>query len=106
MDPAGQCFGYWGMAAGKAAVAARTLVEKLNLSSSPKKCAELSKEAAKIIREVHDTARDKAYDLEMSWVTEGTKGIFGLVPEEVLKEAEEQAAKVDEVSELSEDESG
>ena len=56
-------------------------------------CAELVKEAAKIIYLVHDEVKDKMFELEMSWVGEFTNGVHQKVPDDVQEEAEKAAAK-------------
>ena len=46
-------------------------------------CAELVKEAAKIIYMVHDEVKDKMFELELSWVGEFTNGVHQRVPDNV-----------------------
>ena len=46
-------------------------------------CAELVKEAAKIIYMVHDEVKDKMFELELSWVGEFTNGVHQKVPDNV-----------------------
>ncbi|TRY98460.1 hypothetical protein DNTS_017515 [Danionella cerebrum] len=54
-------------------------------------CRELVKEVAKIIYIVHDEVKDKAFELELSWVGEVTKGRHELVPKDIKEEAEKYA---------------
>merc|ERR1739846_221453 len=54
-------------------------------------CAELVKEAAKIIYMVHDEVKDKMFELELSWVGEFTGGLHKRVPDNVHEEAEKFA---------------
>ncbi|XP_031698626.1 proteasome subunit alpha type-3-like, partial [Anarrhichthys ocellatus] len=54
-------------------------------------CRELVKEVAKIIYIVHDEVKDKAFELELSWVGEVTNGRHQLIPEDVRQEAEKYA---------------
>ena len=82
IEPSGVAYGYWGCAAGKAKQAAKTEIEKVK-SREGMTCRELVKEAAKIIYQVHDEVKDKMFELELSWVTEGTKGRHERVPKEV-----------------------
>jgi len=89
IEPSGISWGYYGCAAGKAKSAARSEIEKLKLADMT--CAELAKEAAKIIYGVHDEIKDKDFHLFMSWVTKDTKGRHELVPEAVHAEAEKYA---------------
>ncbi|CAG0912564.1 unnamed protein product [Notodromas monacha] len=89
VDPSGVYHGYTGCAMGKAKQSAKTELEKLKIGDMF--CKELVKEAAKIIYVVHDEVKDKAFELELSWVTEGTGGKHELVPPEVYKSAEHYA---------------
>ncbi|KAG7238076.1 hypothetical protein INR49_031430 [Caranx melampygus] len=68
VDPSGISYGYWGCAIGKAKQAAKTEIEKLQMKEMT--CRELVKEVAKIIYIVHDEVKDKAFELELSWVGE------------------------------------
>ncbi|KAL7992763.1 hypothetical protein Chor_017019 [Crotalus horridus] len=73
--------GYWGCAIGKARQAAKTEIEKLQSSKVP-----LTR-----IYIVHDEVKDKAFELELSWVGEVTKGKHETVPKDVKEEAEKYA---------------
>ena len=48
-------------------------------------CAELIKEAAKIIYVIHDEVKDKEFELELSWVGEHTGGRHQVVPKVRLR---------------------
>uniref|UniRef100_A0A672PEB2 Proteasome subunit alpha type n=1 Tax=Sinocyclocheilus grahami TaxID=75366 RepID=A0A672PEB2_SINGR len=74
VDPSGISHGYWGCAIGKAKQAAKTEIEKLQMKEMT--CRELVKEVAKIIYIVHDEVKDKAFELELSWVGEGNYWIL------------------------------
>uniref|UniRef100_A0A4W5M3B2 Proteasome subunit alpha type n=1 Tax=Hucho hucho TaxID=62062 RepID=A0A4W5M3B2_9TELE len=89
VDPSGISFGYWGCAIGKAKQAAKTEIEKLQMKDMT--CRELVKEVAKIIYIVHDEVKDKAFELELSWVGEVTNGKHELVPKDIRVEAEKYA---------------
>ncbi|KAM3594236.1 uncharacterized protein V6R79_004615 [Siganus canaliculatus] len=89
VDPSGISHGYWGCAIGKAKQAAKTEIEKLQMKDMT--CRELVKEVAKIIYIVHDEVKDKAFELELSWVGEVTNGRHELVPKDVREEAEKYA---------------
>jgi len=102
IEPSGVGYGYWGCAAGKAKSNAKTELEKLKVSD--KTCAELIKEAAKIIYQVHDEVKDKMFELELSWVGEFTDGVHKRVPEKVQAEAEKYAkSAMEEDSDSDED---
>ncbi|XP_059483724.1 proteasome subunit alpha type-3 [Neocloeon triangulifer] len=89
IDPSGVSHGYFGCAIGKAKQSAKTEMEKLKLSDLS--CRELVKEAARIIYLVHDELKDKAFELELSWVGEATGGRHEKVPKELFQEAERYA---------------
>merc|ERR1712114_23188 len=102
LEPSGISYGYWGCAAGKAKSNAKTELEKLKMQELT--CAELVKEAAKIIYMVHDEVKDKMFELELSWVTEATNGIHQRVPNDVHAEAEKHAKSAMEEDSDSDDE--
>ncbi|RWS29340.1 proteasome alpha subunit-like protein, partial [Leptotrombidium deliense] len=87
LDPSGLSVGYFGCTVGKAKQAAKTEIEKIT-NLKDRTCEELVKEAAKVIYVVHDEIKDKAFELELSWITEATNGRHEIVPEKVFKEAE------------------
>eukprot|EP00128_Syssomonas_multiformis_P000962 Colp12_sorted_trinity150504_noHs@6639 len=89
VEPSGVSWGYYGAVIGKGRQAAKTEIEKLNLSELT--CREVLKEVAKIIHSVHDEVKDKEFELELSWVCEETKGRHQVVPKELRDEAERQA---------------
>jgi len=91
IEPSGTFFGYHGCAVGKAKQNAKTEIEKLKLETMT--CAEAVKEVARIIYVVHDEVKDKAFELELSWVGADTQGLHKMVPEAIGKEAEELAKK-------------
>jgi len=102
IEPSGVGYGYWGCAAGKAKSNAKTELEKLKMTELT--CAELVKEAARIIYMVHDEVKDKMFELELSWVGEFTNGVHQRVPEKVHAEAEKFAkSAMEEDSDSDED---
>ena len=98
----GALYGYWGYAAGKAKSAAKTELEKLKMQDMT--CAELIKEASRIIYMVHDEVKDKMFELELSWVGEFSNGVHQRVPEAVHAEAERFAKAAMEEDSDSDDE--
>ena len=89
IDPSGVSYGYWGCAIGKARQAAKTAIEKLQMKEMT--CHDAVKEVAKIIYIVHDEVKDKAFELELSWVGEITNGRHEIVPKDIREEAEKYA---------------
>ncbi|KAL3841115.1 hypothetical protein ACJIZ3_025706 [Penstemon smallii] len=89
VEPSGVSYRYFGAAIGKGRQAAKTEIEKLKLSEMT--CREGVIEVAKIIYGVHDEAKDKAFELEMSWVCDESKRQHQKVPDDLLEEAKAAA---------------
>ncbi|KAF9945598.1 hypothetical protein BGZ65_010576, partial [Modicella reniformis] len=81
--------GYHGTAVGKGRQVAKTEIEKLNLEGMT--CREAVKHAARIIYNVHDDAKDKEFELELSWICEESNGFHQAVPKDLAEEAEQLA---------------
>lgn len=114
VEPSGVTYEYYGAAAGRGRQPARTEMEKLSIN--PKQvaasgdgqgelitCAEGVKQLAKIIYTLHDEAKDKPFELEMSWLCEGSGWKHVGVPKGVIAEATAWAKK--EIEEAEEEES-
>ena len=84
IQPSGAFDSFIGCAIGKAADAAMSEMEKIDIKNAS--IAELTKEAAKIIYAVHDN--QSVFELELSWCGEITDGNHEPVPPDVLKEAQ------------------
>jgi 20S proteasome subunit alpha 7 len=57
------------------------------------------------IYSVHDDAKDKAFELELSWVCEETGNLHKFVPKDLLEEAEKYAKQaLEEEEDMSEEE--
>ncbi|KAH9675078.1 proteasome subunit alpha type [Citrus sinensis] len=89
IEPSGISYRYFGAAIGKGRQAAKTEIEKLKLSEMT--CRQGVIEVAKIIYGVHDEAKDKAFELEMSWVCDESNRQHQKVPDELLEEAKAAA---------------
>lgn len=85
LEPSGIYWGYHGCAAGKGCQAAKGELEKLDLTNLSMNQA--VNEAARIIYLAHDEAKDKEFELEVSWICPDSGGRHELVPESVLEEA-------------------
>ena len=88
--------GYYGAATGKGRQAAKSELEKLELSSGSLSLEEGVKEAARIIYVAHEDSKDKDFELEMTWVSSVaglTKGRMEEVPKELREEAETLAKR-------------
>ncbi|SPO41958.1 probable PRE10 - 20S proteasome subunit C1 (alpha7) [Pseudozyma flocculosa] len=85
IEPSGVFWGYNGCAIGKGKQLAKTEIEKLDLDNLD--LTQAVDEAAKIIFKVHDDAKDKDFELELSWIGPESKGRHEFVPEELKKEA-------------------
>eukprot|EP00581_Thalassiosira_minuscula_P017716 CAMPEP_0183721976 /NCGR_PEP_ID=MMETSP0737-20130205/14064_1 /TAXON_ID=385413 /ORGANISM="Thalassiosira miniscula, Strain CCMP1093" /LENGTH=278 /DNA_ID=CAMNT_0025952049 /DNA_START=114 /DNA_END=950 /DNA_ORIENTATION=+ len=116
VEPSGVSYEYFGAAAGRGRQPARTEMEKLAIN--PKTAggtgeggpddnlitvAEGVKQLAKIIYTLHDESKDKPFELEMSWLCEGTEWKHAGVPRNVMEEAVTWAKK--EIEEADEEES-
>lgn len=86
LEPSGQVNRYFGTAIGKGKQQAKTEIEKLNLNEMT--CEEGVKALAKIIYTVHDEAKDKAFELQMSWVCDASARKHVRVPADLVQEAE------------------
>ncbi|KAG0212044.1 hypothetical protein BGX28_006942 [Mortierella sp. GBA30] len=86
VEPSGLYWGYHGTAIGKGRQVAKTEIEKLNLEEMT--CREAVKHAARIIYNVHDDAKDKEFELELSWVCTESNGYHQIVPKDIADEAE------------------
>jgi len=89
VEPSGVYYGYHGAAVGKGRQIAKTELEKLKLSEISTRQAVM--DAARIIYLVHDDAKDKEFELEITWIGDETGGQHQPVPKELLAEAEKQA---------------
>ena len=114
VEPSGVTYEYFGAAAGRGRQPARTEMEKLAIN--PKQvaaaasgegelitCAEGVKQLAKIIYTLYDEAKDKPFELEMSWLCEGSGWKHVGVPKDVIAGAVTWAKK--EIEEAEEEES-
>lgn len=102
IEPSGVSWGYYGCAIGKAKQTAKTEIEKLKMKDMTMQ--DLVKEVAKIIYMVHDEVKDKAFELELSWVGEATGGRHQLVPKDIHAAAEKYAKEALEESDDSDEE--
>jgi len=102
VEPSGVSWGYSACAAGKAAAAAKTDIEKLKLNELS--CEQGIVEAAKIIYNVHDDLKDKMFILELAWVCPASKNQFSYVPANVYDRAKGAAEAAQESDEDEMDE--
>jgi 20S proteasome subunit alpha 7 len=115
VEPSGVSYEYYGCAAGRGRQPARTEMEKLAINPKLQQTgggsaaeqltvAEGVKQLAKIIYTLHDPAKDKPFELEMSWLCEGSGWKHVGVPRDVIGSAVEWAKKeIEEADEESED---
>mmetsp|Transcript_5 Transcript_5/g.14 ORF Transcript_5/g.14 Transcript_5/m.14 type:complete len:274 (+) Transcript_5:128-949(+) len=113
VEPSGVTYEYFGAAAGRGRQPARTEMEKLAINPKQADGGEASmidvaegvKQLAKIIHSLHDSAKDKPFELEMSWLCEGTGWKHKGVPKDVIASAVEWAKKeIEEAEEESDEE--
>ncbi|GAA93374.1 uncharacterized protein L969DRAFT_79085 [Mixia osmundae IAM 14324] len=90
IEPSGVFWGYRGCAVGKGRQLAKTEIEKLKLEELTAR--EAVFEAARIIYSVHDEAKDKSFELELTWISKTeTNGKHMPVPRDLQQEAERGA---------------
>ncbi|KAH8988602.1 20S proteasome subunit [Lactarius akahatsu] len=89
IEPSGVFYGYNGAAVGKGRQLAKTELEKLKLSELTTR--EAVFEAARIIHLVHDDAKEKEFELELSWIGDETNGRHVPVPQDLFEEADRKA---------------
>ncbi|KAF8192610.1 20S proteasome subunit [Pholiota molesta] len=89
VEPSGVFFGYNGAAVGKGRQLAKTELEKLKLPELSIR--EAVMEAARIIYLVHDDAKEKEFELEMSWIGPESNNLHVHVPKDLFQEAEAAA---------------
>ena len=88
IDTAGEVFRFFGTALGKGRQQAKTEIERLQLAQLS--CRDALAELAKIIHRCHDE-KDKAFELELSWVCEQSGWEHARVPADVARAADEAA---------------
>jgi len=89
IEPSGVFYGYHGAAVGKGRQLAKTELEKLKLSELTLR--EAVFEAARIIHLVHDDAKEKEFELELSWIGDESNGRHVPVPKDLFEEADRKA---------------
>ncbi|GAB5591302.1 Putative proteasome subunit alpha type-7 [Umbelopsis nana] len=89
VEPSGVYWGYHGCAVGKGKSVAKTEIEKLKLEEMS--VHDAVREAARIIHTAHDEAKDKDFELEITWICDESKGKHAAVPKDILDEAERLA---------------
>ncbi|EJU06296.1 proteasome subunit alpha type-3 [Dacryopinax primogenitus] len=89
VEPSGVFYGYHGAAVGKGRQLAKTELEKLDLPNMTARQAVF--EAARIIYLVHDDAKDKDFELELSWIGAETDYKHAPVPKDLAVEADAKA---------------
>ncbi|PVF96462.1 putative PRE10-20S proteasome subunit C1 [Serendipita vermifera] len=89
IEPSGISLGYHGAAVGKGRQLAKTELEKLKLSELSMR--EAVYEAARIIHLVHEDAKEKEFELELSWVGAETNNVHLPVPRDLFEDADKKA---------------
>ncbi|KAI7854235.1 nucleophile aminohydrolase [Circinella umbellata] len=89
IEPSGVYWGYHGCAVGKGKSVAKTEIEKLDLSNMTVR--EAVNQITRIIYTCHDDAKDKDFELELSWICAESKNKHQFVPEDIKQEAERLA---------------
>jgi len=99
-EPQGAAYKYYACAVGKQRQGAKTELEKIKFETVT--CREAVMEVAKIIYKLHDDVKDKAFELELSWVCDESKRKHVMVPAELREQAIKLAVEAKERSEMAE----
>jgi len=89
MEPSGVYYRYHATAIGKHMRPAKTELEKLDFQAIT--CRDAVNEIARIIYKVHDSVKEKDFELELSWVCDESERKHVLVPEAIKQEAVRRA---------------
>ncbi|KAG1470198.1 hypothetical protein G6F56_002818 [Rhizopus delemar] len=89
IEPSGVYWGYRGCAVGKGKSVAKTEIEKLDLDNMTVR--EALNEITRIIYTCHDDAKDKEFELELSWICAESNYKHQFAPTELKAEAERLA---------------
>ncbi|KAK0521245.1 putative proteasome subunit alpha type-7 [Tilletia horrida] len=89
LETSGVFWGYRGTAIGKGRQLARTEIEKLDLENLT--CEEAIQHAANIIYKVHDDAKDKDFELELSWICPQSNNVIQPVPKDLVAQVSSRA---------------
>jgi len=89
IEPSGQYFGYYGVAAGKGKQTAKSELDKRDFKNMT--CKEALFYVAKMLHLCHEEFKEKRYELEISWICDATKQIHQRVPKDVQEEVEKKA---------------
>lgn len=87
VEPNGVAYEYYACTAGKGRQPSKTELEKLELHKTPITSEEAIKQIIRIIHMLHDSNKDKPFELELSYITESTDWKHVGVPQDVIKEA-------------------
>ncbi|RDA94470.1 hypothetical protein CP533_2299 [Ophiocordyceps camponoti-saundersi (nom. inval.)] len=94
IEPSGSYWGFYGAASGKGRQSAKAELEKLDMLDDGMTLHDAVKHAARIIHIASKDNKDKAFELEMTWISlaDGpTKGRHVPVPQSLVDEAEKLA---------------
>jgi len=99
-EPQGTSFKYYACCVGKHKQGAKTELEKLKFETLT--CREAVYEVAKILYKLHDDVKDKAFELELSWVCDESKRQHVFVPADLRAQAIKVAIDAKEKAEMAE----
>jgi len=104
IDPSGTNYRYFAAAVGKGKQAAKTELEKIDFQKIT--CREAVIEIAKLIYKLHDDVKDKAFELELTWVCDESKRLHVQVPKDVREAAIKIALEAKQKAEMDDDDMG
>lgn len=98
IQPSGDMYRYFGSAIGKNTQAAKAELEKIKFTEITSR--EAVKEIARIIYRCYDDIKEKAFELEMSWVCDESDKLHVKVPADLRDEAVALAKAAKEAAEM------
>lgn len=98
IDPSGTSHRYFASAIGNHRLAAQSELEKMDFDKIT--CREAVMKIAEMIYKLHDDIKDKAFELEMTWVCDESGRKHRTIPEDLRQEAVKAAVEAKEKSEM------
>jgi len=98
VEPSGVSYRYFATAVGKHMRSAKTELEKLDFQKIT--CREAVNEIARIVYKLHDTSKEKDFELELTWICDESDKKHVVVPEALRQEAVRRALEIKQKEEI------